>query len=296
MAGAAVVLASPFDAQSALRFWRPIVKYGADTFWLAPTMLAALLKVDRDRAGAEYCRTRVRSICVATAPLPLKVKEEFEARYGVELFESYGLSELLLLTANSPRAPRVKGSVGRALPSVKVKVADEDGRPLAAGTDGEIFIRTPFVMAGYLDYETSEPSPVGVADWFPTGDIGHIATSGDIFITARRKDLIIRGGVNVSPRAVEEVLLRHPAVEQVAVVGLPHEFYGEEVVAAVGFKPGHELASEQSSLHELCKRSLGVAATPTRYVEVENFPASANGKIQKGKLREFILSGKAAAG
>jgi long-chain acyl-CoA synthetase len=279
MAGASVVLARTFDAQAALRFWQPVIQYEADTFWLSPTMLVALLRVDRDSAGAEYCRRKVKTICVGTAPLPLRVKRDFEAKYGVEVFESYGLSELLLISGNSRRFPRRDLSVGRLLPNIGVRVEP----------DGEIAIKTPYVMAGYLNAQTAQPDPSSVPEWFPTGDLGHVSADGDLFITGRKKDLIIRGGINISPRAVEEVLLEHEAVAQVAVVGLPHDFYGEEVAAAVLFKPGHSLATARGSLEDLCRERLSKTAVPTRFVAVDELP-SANGKVQKHKVREQLLA------
>jgi long-chain acyl-CoA synthetase len=276
MAGASVVIARAFDAQSALRFWQPVLQHAPDTFWMSPTMLTALLRVDRGEAGAEYCRTKVKTICVGTAPLPQRVKRDFEARYGVELFESYGLSELLLISGNSRRYPRLEGSVGRPLPGIDVKVLE----------DGELAVRTPFIMAGYLD-DTSQPDAATAPAWFPTGDLGRIGETGELFITGRKKDLIIRGGINISPRAVEDVLLEHDAVAQVAVVGVPHEFYGEEVAAAIVFKSGRSLADERASLEALCRERLSKTSIPTKVVAFDELPM-ANGKVQKHVLRERL--------
>lgn len=288
MAGASVVLAPPFDGRSILRFWEPVLRYRADTFWLAPTMLAALLQIDRNRAGREYCRESVKAICVGTAPLPVTTKRDFESAYGIELFESYGLSELLLISGNSSRFPRVPGSAGRVLPGIDIRATAETGDPVRPGTDGELWVRTPYVMAGYLNAHTCEPDPVSHDSWFPTGDIGHVTTEGDVLITGRKKDLIIRGGVNVSPRAVEEVLLEHDAVDKVAVVGVPHELYGEQVVAVVALGPGRSLATERASLESFCRQRLNSAAVPNRFVAVEKFPETITGKILKRELRQLI--------
>jgi len=290
MAGASVVLGRPFDARSALNFWKPVIKYGANSFWLVPTILAALLTIDRDSTGWEYCRKHVKSIFVGTAPLPLKIKREFEKKYGVELFGSYGLSEHLIITCNSRKFARWEGSVGRVFPGIQLQVTNIQNEPVPPGEDGAIWVRTPCLMAGYLNYQTLEPEGVSPADWFPTGDIGHVSTEGYLFITGREKDLIIRGGVNISPAAIEEVLLEHPSIEQIAVIGLPHDFYGEEVVAALRLKDGYELASVRPDFDKLCKVNLSAMMVPTRYVEVEQFPVSTTGKIQKMKLREMLLS------
>lgn len=290
LAGASIVLTNAFNAQSALRFWRPVMRYHADTFWMAPTMLAALLRIDRDDKGREYCSRHVKTICAGTAPLPLKIKREFEQRYGVELFESYGLSELLFVTSNSKRWPRLDKSVGRLLPGGESRIVNEHGILVARGDDGDIQIRTPYIMAGYLDYQTLEPIAIEPDAWFPTGDIGHVDANGYHFITGRKKDLIIRGGINISPRAVEEVLLEHEVVEQVAVIGLPHDFYGEEVVAVVKLKGGYALETVLPELSTLCTENLSSFSTPTRFIELEHFPVSTTGKVQKATLRESLIA------
>lgn len=288
MAGSSVVLARPFDAQGVLYFWDTAIRYGVDAFWMAPTMLETLLRVDRSTAGLEYCRKHVKRICVGTAPLPVKTKKDFELKYGVELFESYGLSELLLVSTNSSRTPRLDGSVGRVLPGVEVQVVNEQGESVPQSEDGEIWIETPFIMAGYLSYQTLQPEPINAHDWFPTGDIGRVNREGHLFITGRKKDLIIRGGINISPRAVEEVLLEHEAVAQAAVIGLPHDFYGEEVVAVVKLKDGYPWEAAQPSIAILCSGKLSPVAVPTKFFELDYLPTSTIGKVQKEKLRELL--------
>jgi long-chain acyl-CoA synthetase len=277
--GGSVVLARAFDARSVLDFWRPVKDHEADTFWLAPSMLAALERIDRDPSGPAYCRERARAVCVGTAPLPPKLKRDAEEKYGVELLESYGLSELLFVTASSPRWPRIEGSVGRVLEGVAVRVADDE----------ELLVRTPYAMAGYLDLETGCPDPLPADGWFPTGDLGRIDEDGNVFVSGRKKDLIIRGGVNVSPRRVEEVLTGHGAIARAAVVGMPHDLWGEEVVAVVELAPGRELDSELDSLVALCRSELAEAAVPSRFVAVDALPVSSTGKVKKAELRERFL-------
>jgi len=291
MAGGSVVLARAFDARSMLRFWEPAITHAANTLWLAPTMLTALLRFDRNPAGAEYSRENVKTVCVGTAPLSGSTKREFEERYGVTVLESYGLSELLLLTSNSNRNPIAEGSVGRPLGEVEIKVAVDDGSELSSGGDGEILVRTPQALSGYIDAESRETVAVDPDDWFPTGDIGHLSEVGDLFITGRKKDLIIRGGMNISPRRIEDVLLEHPAVSDVAVVGVDHEFYGEEVVAALRLANGVALDDVRSALESLCKSHLSAVSMPNRFVAVSEFPMSVTGKVQKSKLAK-LLSGR----
>jgi len=290
MAGGSVVITSAFSPLGLLRFWQPVIEHRPDTFWMSPTMLASLLALDRDPRGAEYCRERAPKICVGTAPLMLSTRREFEARYGVELLESYGLSELLIITINAPGQPLRDGSVGRPLSETEIRFTGEGGSEVPPGTDGEIQVRSAYMTEGYLDYETLEPARRRDGEWFPTGDIGHLDAGGELFITGRKKDLIIRGGINVSPRMVEDVLLQHDSVAQVAVVGLPHPLLGEEVVAVVQLSPGHHLEEHRAALISLCKAQLSPAAVPTTLVATDSIPTSANGKIQKNRIREQLLA------
>jgi acyl-CoA synthetase (AMP-forming)/AMP-acid ligase II len=291
-AEASIVLAPQFSAQSVLRFWEPVARYGGDTLWVSPTMLATLTRIDRSTIGIEHCRKRAMRIFSATAPLPIKVRREFEAKYGAPVVESYGLSELLLITANLGAAGSKDGAVGRALSAARIEVRDEHGAKLTRG-DGALFVRTPFATVGYLDYETGEPTPP-TDDWFDTGDIGHVDGDGYVFVTGRRKDLIIRGGFNVSPRQIEEALLRHPGIEDAAVVGAPHDYYGEEIVAALIARPGHAVASLEADLRTACRRELGPTSVPDRFVAFEAFPVSSMGKVQKNKIREQIMQAAGA--
>lgn len=292
IAEASIVLSRQFDATSAIRFWNPAIKYEADTFWLTPTILSILNRIDRSKEGPTYCKEKVSNIFIGTAALPLKTKNEFERKYGIEVFESYGLSEVLFVSANSKRYPRIRGSVGRILDDVKIKICDETGEPLPIGVDGEILLKTPFATSGYLNYRTLMSEIAGENGWFLTGDIGHIDAEKNLFITARKKDLIIRGGLNISPRAIEETMLAHPDIEQIAVVGLPDEVQGEEIVAVILLKAGREPAVVQPSINDFCRKELSMTATPSRYVFMDRLPVGITGKIQKAKIVELLLSGK----
>jgi acyl-CoA synthetase (AMP-forming)/AMP-acid ligase II len=287
-AEASIILAPQFGPQSALRFWEPVEAYGGDTIWMSPTMLATLTRMDRGGVGIELCRSKAMRIFSATAPLPAKVRREFEAKYGVEVAESYGLSELLLITANDGPAGRKDLSVGPCLPEVCIAIRNEAGEKLAAGSDGGIFVNTPFASAGYIDFETG--APVAPAEsWFDTGDLGHLDGDGYLFVTGRVKDLIIRGGFNISPRQIEEVLLQHPTVNDAAVVGIPHDFYGEQVVAAIIPSAGVKLEDIQASLREQCLSALGSFTVPDRFVAFDAFPVTNLGKVRKQAIREMLI-------
>jgi len=292
MAGGSLVLNRPFDAQMALQFWPMAVKHNADTLWLVPTILTSLLMLDRSKESPEWCRRNIRVACVGTAPLPLRLRLDFEARYGITLLESYGLSETLFVTSNTPAGLSPQGSAGRVLPGVTLKIHGDNNEVLPPGSDGEIAIQSPFLHAGYLNYDTQMPELEPPNAWFRSGDVGHLNESGDLFITNRKKDLVIRGGVNISPRAIEEVLQTHAAVETVAVIGLPHQFYGEQIVAVLRLKPGFELEAEKKSLAALCKEQLNSASQPDRYIATDTFPTTTTGKIQKNKLRKQYAGAK----
>jgi long-chain acyl-CoA synthetase len=224
---------------------------------------------------------------VGTAPLPLTLKGEFEAAYGTPLQESYGLSETLFVSTNAPGLDYRAGSVGPALPGVALKIVGDDGAEAPRGMAGEIWVCSPFQMAGYLDFSAGQPAPPA-SEWFASGDIGKLDGDGWLFITDRKKDIIIRGGSNVSPRAVEDVLLAHADVEQAAVVGVPHEFYGEDVVAFVKLKNGRQESDVAPALDALCRGHMGAASVPSRIIALAEFPTGVTGKILKTRLRDLL--------
>jgi long-chain acyl-CoA synthetase len=287
LCGASVVVDHVFDARSSLNFWEKAKTHKANTLWMAPTVLSILLRMDRGRTGEEFCRSSVRHAFVGFAPLPLTVKHEFESRYGVRLIENYGLSETLFVTARSHEHPGGNGYVGEPVPGVELRIANDEGVATSPGKEGEIQILTPDLMAGYLDSEGHllETEPLL---WFSTGDVGHLDSEGSLSITGRKKDLIIRGGVNISPAAIEEVLAQISAVSEAAVVSIPHELYGEDIVAVLKLEPGLELDSILDSVVAHAKHNLAPHQQPARYIAIDNLPRTSNGKVQKARIRELV--------
>lgn len=285
MIGASVALCRPFDNMTALSFWGPLMPHGVDAMWLTPTMAAALLRVDRNDEGKRYCREHVRTVCIGTAPLPPDLKREFEAKYGVAVLESYGLSELLFVTTERPGAA-TPGSVGPPLAGVDVEI-----RQAGAADAGQIWVRTPYLMQGYLDNDTQTMGVLSRDHWFDTGDLGRVQADGALAITGRTKDLIIRGGVNISPRAVEDALMGHPAIQDAAVIGLPDPLLGERVAAVVVLKSGESLEAVRPSIESLCRARLSAAAVPSAFVAVDRLPTGVSGKVQKHRLREELCRG-----
>jgi long-chain acyl-CoA synthetase len=277
-AGGTVVLAPQFDAGSALRFWQPAIVHGASTMWLTPTMCAFLVRANRDPEVPAWTRTNLPYVFVGTAPLPLPVRETFESAFGTMALESYGMTEIMLTTANSATTPVKVGSVGRSIAGVTLQTR---------GQDGEIWVKSAYALTGYVAIDVPEPRSPLVDGWFPTGDVGHVDTDGNLYITGRIKDLIINGGTNVSPRAVEEVLLTCTGVADAAVVGTPHAFWGEEVVAFVEADAA-AWDTLMPALRERCRSELPPAAVPNRFLRRDVFPRSVTGKVQKNLLRDQL--------
>jgi len=287
LCGASVVVDHVFDARSSLHFWDKAKNNNVNSLWMAPTVLSILLRMDRGRTGEEFCRTSVRHAFVGFAPLPIKVKHEFEARYGVRLVENYGLSETLFVTARSQETLGGHGYVGEALPGVAVRIVNDEGQAVSAGIEGEVQILTPDLMAGYLDAE-GHLLDSDASTWFPTGDVGRLDGASSLSITGRKKDVIIRGGVNISPAAIEEALMQVQGISEVAVVSIPHELYGEDIVAVLKLEGSVEFDSVLASAVAEAKRSLAQHQQPARYVAIDELPRTANGKVQKARIRELV--------
>lgn len=280
-AGASVVVAPVFGARSGLRFWRDMASHDATVLWTNPTMLASILKFDRGDSGVNFCRDRSPVVLSATAPLPPSVRASFEERYRVPVFESYGLSELLIVSVDGRRDVGPAGTVG-----VPLDVAQVQLEPRTSDS-AEIAVRTRTAMLGYLTREAGRVSVATPDDWFQTGDTGSFVGTR-LAITGRIKDIIIRGGLNLSPRSIEEVLLGHPAVENVAVVGVMHKFYGEEPVAVLQLVAGERLDDVRSALEALCTEHLAKESVPARFVDFGALPIGPTGKVLKREILERI--------
>ncbi|MFC1585963.1 class I adenylate-forming enzyme family protein, partial [Fibrobacterota bacterium] len=218
-AEASVVITKAFDATSSLDFWSCAKKYEVNTLWLVPTIMSILLEMDRSEVGEVFCRDQVKLALVGTAPLPREMKKRFETRYNINLYENYGLSETLFISTNPPKVNSQTDSVGKILIDIDVCVRDVSGNDLAYGQEGELFVKSPYTMKGYFKIEEKSIDKVSDQEWFPTGDMGVITDNGELYVTGRKKDLIIRGGINISPKVIEEALYEDPDVVTCAVVG-----------------------------------------------------------------------------
>lgn len=220
------------------------------------------------------------------APMPVDLLTEFQERFGIRVLEGYGLSETSPLACfNHIQRASKPGTVGQAVFGVDVKCFDDDDKEVPRGERGEIVIRGPNVMKGYYNRprETAEAFRSG---WFHTGDIGIIDEEGYVSIVDRKKDMILRGGYNVYPRQIEELLITHPAVSLCAVIGIPDERLGEEVKAFVVLNKGFELTEVE--LIEWCKERIAANKYP-RVIEFrDELPIGNTGKIFKRALKEEI--------
>jgi long-chain acyl-CoA synthetase len=284
-----VVLTSAFGPTSAFNYWNVAKANGVNTLWLVPTIMSMLLELDRDTVGEEFCRQSVDLALVGTAPLPAQVRERFQERYGINVHDNYALSETLFLTSQIPDGPILNGGSGTLLPGVELSLLNDDGTPSPSGEEGEIAIKSPGLMVGYYDADQQAPDVLPEGEWFRTGDVGIYSADRGLFITGRKKDVIVRGGLNVSPASVEKVLYAHPDVLECVVVGIPHVHQGEDVAAAI--RIGDD-ADETSILREviaLAKEGLSPMKRPSKVVVLPDMPRNSTGKILKDRVRILVL-------
>jgi acyl-coenzyme A synthetase/AMP-(fatty) acid ligase len=193
--GASVVVDRPFDGQMAINYWKVPARHDVTALWLVPTIMAMLLRLDRDERGHRYCREHIRAVAVGMGPLSTELREEFNRVYGTTVLESYGLAETLLATSATTACQPPPGSCGTALEGVRLRAVDQAGDELAPGVEGVIEIATPDMMVGYLNDAGEFDSGCGAGGWLNTGDLGVLAPDGQLQITGRVKDIIIRGGI-----------------------------------------------------------------------------------------------------
>ncbi len=256
-----------------------IERDGATTFGGVPTMYAALLNhPDREKHDISTL-----GLCISGgAPLPVEVLRGFDESFGAKVLEGYGLSETTGMgTFNVPDRERKPGSIGVPVGGTEIRLVDSDDADVEDGEPGELVMRGPFVMKGYWgrDEATEEVMRGG---WFHTGDIATRDEDGYYAIVDRKKDLIIRGGYNVYPRELEEVLYTHPAVREAAVLGIAHDSLGEEVGAAVALKEGEDVSPDE--LRAYMKEEVAAYKYPRQVWIVDELPKGPTGKILKREI------------
>ncbi|MBO0864297.1 MAG: long-chain fatty acid--CoA ligase [Mycobacterium sp.] len=275
LAGATLTLIPRFDPRKALEV---IARDAVTVFEGVPTMYSALLSVAKEAAPDA---TRTLRACVSGgAALPVQILADFEKAFGCLVLEGYGLSESSPAAAfNHPHRPRKVGSIGTPIEGVQMRVVDSDGAEVPQGEVGEIQIRGHNVMKGYWNLPDATKATITPDGWLNTGDVGRMDEDGYFYIVDRTKDMIIRGGYNVYPREIEEVLYEHPAVAEAAVIGIPHDSLGEDVGAAVALKKGATVDPDE--LREYVKARVAAYKYPRRVWLVDELPKGPTGKVQK---------------
>ena len=277
-AGARVVLVERFDPVASLD---TLQRHGITLVAGAPPMYTAWATMPGANPGAF---ATVRLATSGAAPLPDEIRPLFEQRFGVPIHEGYGLTEAAPVVTSSlvDRPPR-PGSIGVPLPGIEVRLVDEEGEDALVGDPGEIRVRGPNVFKGYWENEEATAAAITPDGWLCTGDVAVADDEGWLYIVDRAKDLIIVSGFNVYPAEVEEALLEHPGIAQVAVVGNAHPYSGETVVAFVVPESGRLL--EEDEVIEFCADRLARYKCPTKVNFVPSLPVGVAGKLLRRQLR-----------
>jgi long-chain acyl-CoA synthetase len=233
-------------------------------------------------------------LCVSGgAAMPVEVMRSFERTFGCKILEGYGLSETSPVASfNHPERRRKPGSIGTPVDGVQMKVVGDDGSELPMGEVGEIVIRGHNVMKGY--WRRPEATAEAIRrGWFHSGDLGRVDEDGYFFIVDRKKDMVIRGGYNVYPREIEEVLYEHPAVRELAVIGVPHAELGEEVAAAIVLAPGASV--DEAEIVDFVKGQVAAYKYPRLVWFVDELPKGPTGKILKREVEvpDDVIAGAA---
>lgn len=280
--GVSSILLPRFDAEAVLGLMQ---KHSITVFAGVPTMYWGLNSYKNEKFDLETIKSNLRICASGGASLPIKVLEDFEEKFEVDIIEGYGMSEgSPVVTFNHLDIGRKPGSIGTPVWGVEVKIVDEAGKEVAIGEKGELLYKGHNVMKGY--YKRPAVNKEVIKDgWLHSGDVATKDEAGFYYIVDRTKDMIIRGGLNVYPREVEEVILKNPAVSLCAVIGIPHEEMGEEIKAFVVLKDGENISAED--LISWTKNKIAAYKYPRVIEMVATLPMSATGKILKKELRKI---------
>ncbi len=283
--GHAVVLRKKFSASE---FWQNVEKYKVNFFSAVPAVYNILLK---DPEGAKYDHSSLDFGICGAAPLSLETFNEFQRVFKIPIIEGYGLTEVTCVSTLNPRVGERKvGSIGLPLKGQELKIVDEENRALPIGQPGEIVIRGAPVMLGYYNRPEATAETIDKDGFLHTGDVGYRDEDGYIFIVDRIKEMVIRGGENIYPKEIDNVLASHPKIADAACVGVPDKAMGEEVKAFVVLKEG-QTASE-AEIRDFCRQHLADFKVP-KYIEFldQDFPRNPIGKVLKKVLKKWAVEG-----
>jgi acyl-CoA synthetase (AMP-forming)/AMP-acid ligase II len=287
--GGAVVIMRKFDAEHALAL---IQQHQCTSTFMAPTLLKRIVDLPPE-VRRRYDVSSMRAIIMAAAPCPMKVKEGVIEYFGPALYEFYGSTELGMNTILRPEdVLRKPNSCGTAAPGSELAILDDAGEPVAAGTPGTLYVRrSPAMLESY--YKKAEATrEMARGDWLTVGDVAWIDADGFVYICDRKRDMIISGGVNIYPAEIEDALHRHPAIEDVAVFGVPDDDWGERVHAAVELRPGECLTAEE--VVAFARARIADYKVPREVSFHETLPRDSAGKLLKRALREPHWAGRTA--
>ncbi|MFJ7638351.1 class I adenylate-forming enzyme family protein [Peribacillus sp. NPDC097206] len=278
--GSSIVVFPRFEPKEVLA---AIEAHKVRAFSVVPAMIHALVAFP---TAGNYDTSSLESVSSGSAPLPIALLNTFEQKFGAKVYEGYGLSEAApIVTAHTKDRPIKPGSVGIPIPGVTIKIVNEKNEDVPRGEIGELLVRGDNVTPGYFrnDEETDRTVKEG---WLYTGDLGRLDDEGYLYIVDRKKDLIIRGGFNIYSRDLEEILSKHSGISEVAVVGVPDERMGEELVACVVKDPSSCVLEEELILY--CQDNLAKHKTPKRIIFLDSLPRNGVGKILKTHLRKMV--------
>lgn len=275
IAGSKIIIMGRFSPMVAFSFWQNIATSGVNTLWMSPSMLNIILKVGNEKVGAEYCKNNNMLFFIGTAPLQQKTREQFEERYGVTLYASYGLSETLFLSTETKETVLTgRDNVGKILEGVKYRFSEQ----------GEFLVDVPWMFLGYTNENTEDYFN---GSYYKTGDLAEI-NNNILQITGRCKDLIIKGGMNISAALIEKTVSQLERVEECAAFGAVNEFQEESVVLAY--------VSNESDIEKaiaaIIIEKLGRNYLIDSFYKVNAIPKNINGKIDKNTLKEQFKSKK----
>ena len=281
-AGGSTVVSPKFSAS---RFWQIISDYQITSFGSVATMLSMLLSTYPDGVPAGLKTEQLRFVMCGSAPVPAEVLRRFEQTFKCLVIEGYGLSESTCRSTFNPADQRRRpGSCGLPIGN-EMRVVDEDDRDVPDGELGEIVLRGENILKGYYKNDAANATAFRNG-WFHTGDIGYRDADGFYYIVDRKSDMIIRGGENIYPREIDEVLYQHPEIAAAAAVGIKDELYGEEVAAVVVLKPGANVAEQE--VINFCKARLADFKCPKTVRFVEDIPKGPTGKLLKRELAKML--------
>ncbi len=280
--GNSAVIFSKFDVD---KVFEAIEKYKVKSFAAVPAMVHAMVSSPN---AEHYDLSSLEAVGSGSAALPIKLRAAFQEKFNADVRDAYGLSEASPGVATQREDMPIKeGSVGVPLPGVQIKIVNEEGHEVPTGDVGELIVKGDNITPGYYKNE-EETKKALKGGWLFTGDMARVDNDGYLYIVDRKKDLIIRGGFNIYPRDLEELLIKHNAVAEVAVIGIPSEEMGEEIAACVVKKPGSTIT--ELELIEYCQKHLAKYKTPKQIKFFQELPRNGVGKILKVKLKEMYTN------